>query len=206
MNKMIRILIACACVLCGFELNGQFAYGLTAKTDLYARYSNPKEGIASPSSGSALLNVGLGPKLWFGGDNFTFSPEAAVIFSPLALSTGDFKGIGALSFPVLAKFHFLGMSNMNLDGKFGFALGMGYQWSRTELFGLKDSFVDQGVTRSYFRTTVIEVDFGFGLSGFNLHGFIRYGFNKDERANTFNFGLGYDFNLPLLRKATDPEF
>lgn len=203
----MKYLLTCLPILIfAVEMPGQFAYGLTAKTDLYARYSNPKDGLAAPAAGSALLNLGIGPKIWIGKEDFTFSPEASIVFSPLALSTGDFKGMGALSFPVLAKLHFLGMSNMNYDGKFGFALGFGFQWSRTELYGLKDSYKERGVSRSYFRTTVVELDVGFGLSGFNLHGFIRYGFNGELDANTINFGVGYDFNVPLLREATDPEF
>jgi hypothetical protein len=188
------------------SLYGQIGYGITAKTDLYARYSNPKDGIASPSAGSALLNIGVGPKLWFGGDYVSFSPEASVIFSPFALSVGDFKGMGAASFPVMGKFHFLGMSNLNKDGLFGFALGFGVQWSRTELYGLKESFDELGVERSFFKTYVIELDYGFGLSGFNLHGFVRYGFNDDLQANTLNIGVGYDFNFKLLKEATDPDF
>ena len=193
-------------IVLGGNLHGQIGYGLTAKTDLYARYSNPKDGIASPSAGSALLNIGIGPKLWFGGEYVSFSPEASVIFSPFALSVGDFKGMGAASFPVMAKFHFLGMSNLNKDGLFGFALGFGLQWSRTELYGLKESFDELGVDRSFFKTYVIELDYGFGLSGFNLHGFVRYGFNDNLQANTLNIGVGYDFNFKLLKEATDPDF
>lgn len=185
---------------------GQVAYGFTLKTELYSRYSNPPDEVASASAGSALLNIGLGPKLWFGGRNMTFSPEVAVIFSPFALSTGDFKGLGAVSFPIIGKFQFLGMSNLNKDGKFGFAVGGGLQYTRTELFGLKESFEEKGVQRKYFKTYVVEADFGFGLSGFNLHGLVRYGFNTSIDANTMSIGIGYDFNVPYLKKATNSEF
>ncbi len=185
---------------------GQIGYGLTAKTELYSRYSNPPDEIASSSAGSALLNIGIGPKLWFGGDSFAFSPEAAVVFSPFALSTGDYKGLGAVSFPIMAKFQFGGMSNFNRDGKFGFAIGAGIQYSRTELFGLKSSFEEMGVDRTYFKTYIIEADFGFGLSGFNLHGLVRYGFNKDIDANTISVGVGYDFNIPCLKEALNSDF
>lgn len=194
--------IVCLC----HDAASQIGYGLTIKTDLYSRYSNPPDELASPSAGSALLNVGLGPKLWFGGRNVSFSPEAVVVFSPFALSTGDYKGLGAVSFPIMGKLHFLGMSNLNRDGKFGFAIGAGIQYTRTELFGLKESFEALGVERSYFKTYIVEADFGFGLSGFNLHGLVRYGFNRDTDANTISVGIGYDFNVPLLIKATDPDF
>ena len=190
----------------GTQVIGQFGYGLTAKTELYQRFSNPEDGIASRSAGSALLNLGIGPKLWFGSDYFAFSPEASVVFSPFALSLGDYKGLGAVSFPVMGKFHFGGITGLNSDGRMGFAIGGGVQWSRTELFGLTEKFAEQGVERAYFKTYIIELDVGFGLSGFNIHGFVRYGFNNDIKANTFNFGVGYDFNIPHLKEAINPEF
>jgi hypothetical protein len=43
-------------------VNAQFGYGLTASNDMYSRYKNPTDNIASPSSGSAVLNFGVGPK------------------------------------------------------------------------------------------------------------------------------------------------
>lgn len=191
-------------------MHAQVGYGVTLKTELYSRYVNPESPNVvdepSTSAGSALLNLGIGPKLWFGGKNVSFSPEAAVVFSPFALSSKDYKGLGALSFPIMAKFHFLGMTNFNRDGKFGFALGAGIQYTRTELFGLQNSASDIGVERGYFKTYVVEADFGFGLSGFDLHGLVRYGFNKDSDANTLSIGIGYNFNIPCLKEALDSDF
>lgn len=207
---MKRILYLFFLMLFISNVHAQVGYGLTVKTELYSRYNNPaSENVLNEpaqSAGSALLNLGIGPKLWFGGENIAFSPEAAVIFSPFALSSNDYKGLGALSFPIMAKFHFLGMTNFNRDGKFGFALGAGIQYTRTEIFGLNSSASDIGVQRSYFKTYVIEADFGFGLSGFDLHGLIRYGFNNDSDANTISFGIGYDFNIPCLKEAIDSDF
>ena len=204
----MRFLILSAFILFVFvtTLSAQIGYGLTAKTELYSRYKNPPDDIASPSAGSALLNIGIGPKLWFGGDGFAISPEAAVVFSPFALSTGDFKGLGAVSFPIIVKAQFAGLSNFNRDGKFGFSIGGGIQYTRTELFGLDGDLTEQGVERSYYKTYIIEGDFGFGLSGFNLHGLVRYGFNTDLDANTISIGIGYDFNIPRLKEALDSDF
>lgn len=182
------------------------AWGGTIKNELYTRYANPSDDIASRSAGSALLNIGLGPKVWIGSGDFTFSPEASFMFSPFALSTGDYKGLGAISFPILAKFEFLGNSNFNDDGKFGFSIGGGVQYSKTELWYLKGSFKEQGVSRGFFRTYIIEGDFGYGISGFNVHLFVRYGWANNSDANTLNIGIGYDFNVPKLKKETDPEF
>jgi len=188
-----------------YSVSAQVAFGLTMKTELYSRYANPSDDIASRSAGSALLNIGLGPKVWFGGKNFAVSPEATVVFSPLALSTGDFKGLGAVSFPLMVKLHFGGLSSF-VDNKFGFALGGGLQFTRTELFGLSNEFEDLGVERDYFRTYIVEADFGFGVSGFTLHGLVRYGFNPDSDANTISVGVGYDFNVPRLKERADSEF
>ena len=193
--------------LCQTNLIGQqVAWGATVKHDIYNRYANPIDNIASRSAGSAILNVGLGPKLWIGEGDFAFSPEISFMFSPFALSVGDYKGLGAISFPILAKFEFLGNSNFNRDGKFGFSLGGGLQYTRTELWYLKNSFSEQGVERGFFRTYVVEADFGYGMSGFNLHLFVRYGWSNDSNANTLNIGMGYDFNIPRLIKETDPDF
>ena len=202
-----RILLIVAISLLGLVLSAQsFSYGLTFKNDLYTRYVNPSDGISSASAGSALINLGIGPKVWIGGDNFTISPEASFMYSPFALSANEYKGLGAISFPVMIKFEFFGLSNMNEDGKLGFALGAGYQWSKTELYGVSQSFKEQGVSRPFYRTFIIEGDFGFGISGFDLHGFIRYGFDAPRGANTLNIGIGYDFNIPRLKEEADPEF
>ena len=201
------VFLTLAFMLLGVYAQAQnFGYGGTLRTELYSHYSNPPDGIASRSAGSAILNLGIGPKIWVGGPDFTFAPEVSVIFSPLALSISDFKGLGAVSFPIIGKFEFLGNSNLNKDGKFGFSIGGGVQYNRTELWYLKPSVREEGVERSFFRTYVIEADFGYGLSGFDVHFFIRYGFANDTDANSLNIGIGYDFNLPLLKKATDSNF
>ena len=204
----MRLLTVGLFILFSFcEVNAQsVGWGVTLKHDLYNRYANPSDDIASRSAGSALLNIGFGPKLWIGDGDFTFSPEASFMFSPFALSTGDFKGLGGFSFPILGKFEFLGNSNASKDGKFGFSIGGGVQYSRTELWYLKDSFSEQGVQRGMFRTYIIEADFGYGISGFNLHFFVRYGWSNDTDANTLNIGMGYDLNVPKFRKYANPDF
>ena len=183
-----------------------FGAGLTVKNDLYLRYSNPDDDIASNAAGSFLLNLGVGPKLWIGGEDFSVSAEGSAVFSPLALSLGDYKGLGAGAFPLMMKLNFQGLSGVNKEGKFGFSIGGGIQWSRTELFGLKDSFEEEGVERKLFKTYIGEIAYGFGMSGFAGYAFIRYGWEADTKANTINFGIGYDFNLPRLKELTDPEF
>lgn len=186
--------------------HAQFGYGMTAKTEIYTWLQNPKDDIQSASAGSALVNIGLGPKIWLGGENVSFSAEASAVISPFALSISDFKGLGAVSFPVIGKINFGGLSTLNKEGKFGFSIGGGIQWSKTELFGLKGSASNEGVSRSMFRNYIGEIGYGFGMSGFALQVYLRYGRNSALKSSNFSFGIGYDFNAPRLKEATDPEF
>lgn len=190
------------------EAMTQVSYGLSLRTELYSRYRNPDPTSAdqSPYAGSALLNLGIGPKMWIGGDLFTIAPEATVVISPFALSTKDYKGLGALSFPLMVKLEFLGLSNFNEIEDFGFGIGAGVQYTRTELFGTSQDFRDAGGSRGYYRTYIVQADFGFGASGFDIHGYIRYGYDTPTKANLWTVGVGYDFNLPRLIKETNSDF
>lgn len=189
------------------EGNAQFGYGITAKTGLYERWTNPSDDISSSATaGSALLNLGFGPKIWVGSSKFSISVEASANLAPFAFSLGDFKGLGAASFPVLARINFGGLSGLNKKGTIGVSVGGGFQWAKTELFGLTTDFENQGGQRKFYKSFVGEVAAGFGMSGFTGYLFIRYGENNDVGVKTFNLGVGYDFNLPTLKVFTDPEF
>ena len=93
---------------------------------------------------------------------------------------------------------------MDREGKFGFSIGGGIQYFKTELFGLKDTYKELGVVRELQRVYVGQIGYGFGLSGFTAHGFLRYGHHSDTKSNTISIGLQYDFNLPMLKKIADP--
>ena len=201
------LLIVTVLFLCISSISAQkIGWGAGLRHDLYTHYSNPPDDIASRTAGSAIINIGVGPKLWIGEGDFSFSPEAYFMWSPFAFSSKDYKGMGAISFPIMAKFEFLGNSNFNNDGKLGFSIGGGVQYSKTELWGLKEEFEEQGVERGFFKTYIVEGDIGFGLSGFDIHLYIRYGWNKNLDARTWNVGVGYDFNIPLLKESANSEF
>ena len=90
--------------------------------------------------------------------------------------------------------------------EFGFSVGGGIQYNRTEIFGLRDSFAQQGVVREYFRTYNIQAGAGVGISGFTAEFFARYGFNTDlDGANNFHVGLQFGFNIIELKKIRKPE-
>mgnify|MGYP000111581178 CR=1 FL=1 len=203
-KNILLTAIVCLSITCSIQ--AQFGYGFAVTNNIYNRYTNPEnpDVDAHNSAGSFLLNLGIGPKIWLGGEDFSFSAEGQGMISFLGLAAKDYKGLGMSAFPVMGKLNFGGLSGLNKEGKFGFSIGGGLQWSRTELYGLRDSFAEQGITRDWFKTYVGEIGYGFGLSGFTAHAIVRYGYNPDTKANTFNFGLQYDFNLPKLKEITDP--
>ena len=206
MNHYLKKISLCLFLVLGLSTAyGQFGIGATMSNDIYNRYSNPRDGLAHRANGSFLLNLGLGPKIWVGGENFSVSFEGQANIGFLGLAIPDYKGLGNLSFPLIAKLNFAGMSGLNKEGRFGLCLGGGVQYNRTELYYVQNSFEERGGTREYFKTYVIHAGYGFGISGFAVQAFVRYGFNPDlDGANSFNFGLQYDFNIPKLKQIDDP--
>lgn len=201
----VGILVICLMII-KQDISAQFGIGLTFSNDLYNIYNNPSDGIAHRRNGSALLNLSLGPKIWVGGEKFSVSVEGQANLSPLGLALKDYKGLGAVSFPFLAKLNFGGLSGMNDSMAFGFSVGGGIQYNRTELFGLSEEFASQGVVRDYFRTYNIQAGYGIGISGFTAELFSRYGFNPDlDGANNFHVGLQFGFNIVALKKIRKPE-
>ncbi len=190
----------------GSKINAQFGIGLTTSWDIYNRYVNPDDGLANGSNGSAILNLGLGPKIWVGGEAFSVSVESIANLGLLGLSLKEYKGLGSFSVPVMAKLNFGGLSGLNKDLAFGLSLGAGIQYSRTEIFYLQNSYQDLGVTRDYYRTINFQMGYGVGISGFTAHAFVRYGYNPDvEGGSNLHIGVQTDFNFVNLKKIRRPE-
>lgn len=203
MKSILTVFVFSITISMGYS---QFGIGLTASHDLYHYYQNPDDGLEeSTSAGSALLNLGVGPKIWMGGNDFSISLEAQATIGLFGLSVKDYKGLGTTSFPIMAKFNFAGLSGLDKEGKFGWSIGAGIQYTKTELYYLSDSFEEKGGTRDLFKTYIGQVGYGFGMSGFSAHGFVRFGYHPDNGARTLNIGIQYDFNFPKLREITDPE-
>jgi hypothetical protein len=202
---MKKILIIASILQFSILSFGQFGYGLTASTNIYDRYTNPKDaGDAYRSAGAFFPNIGVGPKIWMGGQNMSLSLEAQAGLSVFALALKDYKGMGAVQFPILAKLNFNGLSGLDKEGKLGFTIGGGIQFTRTELYGLRESFELAGTKRTLFPTYIAQVGYGFGLSGFCLNAFGRFGYNPDTKANNLSVGIQYDFNFNLLKKIATP--
>ena len=197
MKKIFSVLIFSCFIATGYS---QFGVGTIFTTDFYQLYINPEiEGQdAKRSSGSAIANIGIGPKIYIGGPRFSVSAEAAFNWGIFALDMNEYKGLGAYSFPLIARLNFGAMSGFANDRVIGFSLGGGVQYNRTEWYYLDKEFED--ITREQFRTYVAEVAIGFGLLGFDTNYFFRYGWGEDK-AQTFNTGLAVNFNWVFMSKA-----
>ena len=118
----MRFLIVALLALFTNTLRAQVGYGFTLTNDLYHRYANPADGIASRSAGSAILNLGAGPKIWLGGQNMSLSLEAQACIGFLGLAVKDYKGLGTVSYPIMAKLNFNGLSGLYREGRLGFSV------------------------------------------------------------------------------------
>lgn len=197
----MRIIVLFACLLSFADCYSQFGYGFTFFNDIYHRYTNDSDDTAYKSAGSAIINLAAGPKVWLGGQNFSVSAEAAAGIGVFGLALKDYKGMGTAYFPMLVCFNFKGLSGLDKEGRSGFSIGGGIQYSRTELYGLTDKY--NNIERNLFRTYIAHVGYGFGLQGFSLQGFGRYGFDPDSNAQVFSIGMQWDFNVKKLKKLKE---
>lgn len=186
----------------------QVGIGLATNGDFYLRYVNPEnpaDSGALRSSGNALLNGGLGPKIWIGDKRFSISLEAQAVFAATAFNVSEYKGLGAVAFPMMARLNFNGLSGLSSnDFSGGFSLGAGVQYNRTELYGVSNRFPD--VTRELFPTYVTELQIGGGGRGVSFYLYGRYGIGfTPEWANTgarsLNIGIGTSFNITQMKRA-----
>ncbi len=204
--KIWRLFYLMLVVMMATQTSAQFGIGLTVSDDLYNIYSNERDGIAHRRNGSVLINPAVGPKIWVGAEKFSVSVEAQANLGLLGLAVKDYKGLGSVSFPIMTKLNFGGLSGLNKDMAFGWSIGGGIQYNRTEIYGLSQEFRDLGVVRDYFKTYNVQFGAGMGISGFTGHAFVRYGVNPDlDGANNFHFGIQMDFNIIKMRKIKRPE-
>ena len=197
MNKVIvYILFSFApCILFGqFKAGTGFTYGV----DLYKQFTNPHEAdkIENPVN-SVLLNFNIGPKVWVGFERFSLSLEGWASYAPFAYSYGDYKGLGALSFPVMAQLQFGGLSGFSKTGGFGVSIGGGMEWSHTDLYFIEEDLTD--VDRSFYDIPFGQIAFGLGYAGYAIQLYGRYG-KGDMDASNFSIGIVVDQNLTHFKK------
>lgn len=190
--KQLLIIIS---LLFWLPLYGQFTHKMIIGFDLYQKYRNPvdqKVNDDSRSAGNVILAIPIGYSLFIGKNNFSISTEASANIAPLAFDAGQYKGLGALSFPLLAKLNFGALSGFSENKLLGYSIGGGIQFNRTELFGLTNKY--NFLERNYFPTYVGEVGIGGGVSGLNVILYFRVG-TAAHKAFSFNSGLIFNVDL-----------
>ncbi len=185
--------------------SAQMGIGLVTSLDLYQRYTNPEDLTGfSRSSGSALLNLSAGPKIWLGSKEFSLSVEAQANLGGLGYSVSENKGYGHLAIPIIGSLNFAHLSGLNKSDGMGFSVGGGIQYNRTEFYGLDSDFAKKGVVRDYFQTYVAQIGYGFGISGFGGSLLGRFGYNQETKASSFNLGIQVDMNFITMKHIDDP--
>jgi len=199
---MKKILLFISIIFIYQNLFSQIGFGTIGGIDLYQRYVNPKDDIAYPASGNAMLNLIYGTKVWLGTENISLSLEGQVNLGVTSFALKDFKGMGAVAFPLMAKINYRGLSMFLPGYAKGFSIGGGIQYTKTELIFSK-TYRDKGVSRSMFKTYVIEMNMGVGSFGSAGYFYVRYGFNKDTEASVFNIGILYNINKTYVKQHKD---
>ncbi len=179
----------------------QAGIGIVTGIDLYQRYTTP-DSQGGASSGSAVLNPFVGPKVWLGTKEVSLSVEAQVNWGMVGFSLNEYKGLGHLSFPVIANLNFGKLSGLTRKNGLGFLIGGGLQYNRTELYGLRPEF--DHMARELFPTMIFQAGIGYGISGFGGSLVGRYGFDNDTNAKTFNIALQVDMNFVKMKEIDDP--
>ncbi len=201
MNKTIILIISFLQLAFLTQINAQAGIGIVTGFDLYQQYTNPTtQGGAS--SGSAILNPFVGPKVWLGTKEASLSLEAQVNWAMVGLSLNEYKGLGHIAFPIIANLNFGKLSGLTRKNGFGFLVGAGLQYSKTELYGLNPEF--DHLERSLFPTMIVQAGIGYGISGFGGSLVGRYGFDNDSNARTFNIAIQVDMNFVKMKEIDDP--
>jgi hypothetical protein len=193
-------------LLYSLVLNAQIGFGTVGGLDIYQRFSNPEDNLAYPAAGNLLFNFIYGPKIFVGSKNLSASLETQANIGLTSLAVKNFKGVGALSFPILCKLNFKGLSGFSTGLSSGYAIGAGIQFSKTELFGLLNEYENKGVKRDFFKTYFAQIDFGYGSFGIDGSFYLRLGYNPEKKSNTFNFGLVYNSNHTFRKKMNKKNY
>lgn len=195
----MRIIVTLLFILsfAGSSIHAQFfSTGTTFGFDLYQHIRVPAtDNFASYGTGSALANINFGPKLWLGSGKTNVSLEAQVSFAPLAFDTEDYKGLGAISFPLIASLNFNGAPTTQSGFGTGFSVGGGLLYTNADLYFLSDEYSAIPGTRrlQYFPAYFGQIAFGGGGAGMAMNLYVRYGLGPDEAA-FFSTGLMMSIN------------
>ncbi len=109
-------------------------YGLFINYNLYSWYQKPTTIEAPSRSSGQIFNVlpGLGFNFWLGDiDHWLLALDGGIEYYPFAIDLDGYRGMGALSIPVLAKVQFPVAKQKSLW--LMLHLGAGVQFVKTDL-------------------------------------------------------------------------
>ncbi len=175
-------------------VKSQCKFDILLGTDVYQWYKNPVDPQVTDSPGSAgqIFGINAGFKFSGGGSNIGLAAECGGNFAPLAFDFPRYKGLGAAAYYVLGKINFGALTGFSKDQLFGFSVGAGLQYSRTELFGLIHKY--DYLSRKWFQTYIGEIAVGGGFSQFLIMAYFRLGTSK-EKAWTLQQGVQLSYRL-----------
>jgi hypothetical protein len=174
-----------------------FGYGLFISYNLYSWYERPATIDCTHSSSGQVFNIlpGLGFNFWFGDiDHWIVSLEGAVEYTPFAIDLDKYKGLGALSIPVMAKVQFPIAKQKSLW--LMLHAGTGAQFLKTEIFDRPTNLPNN--TNPFFVSIVGEVGIHISAVGLKrqhireIELFVRMGATPFGTM-TFNSGLRLTF-------------
>lgn len=203
---MKQILLFAIVLICVQESNAQWvSFGNTFGIDFYQFQQNPEtHPLGEYRTGSALTNFNWGPKMWLGKGDINMSLEAQVSYAPFAFDINDYKGLGAVSFPLVALFNFNGVSTTTLNAGTGFSIGGGVVFSNTELYFLSDEYsnFERADRQQFFPSYFGEIGLGFGALGFSGILYGRYGKGPD-RSMYMSIGFMINVNSTANKNLTN---
>lgn len=157
----------------------------------YQRYPPQQFNFPDTRSVGQVLNVlpGVGGGLLIGDKRyFAFSLEGQANYYPFSFDLVEYKGMGAVSFPVLGLFHIFLNSSFREEPDPDFKkpptsrtfiyFGGGVQWMATEFQARPQDYQKQ--YNPFFMTYVGEVGLGMGLNGSIFAIFGRFGMDDQE--------------------------
>lgn len=192
-------------IVCSFlSLQGQWIhFGTNVGLDLYQLHRTPPANaidLPSYTTGSALVNVQFGPKMWLGNGKMTFSLEALASYAPFAYDTDQYRGLGTLSFPLLASFNFNGLSSTSDLFERGFSFGGGVQFTNASLYFFSEEYgqIQKDFRPQYYPVFIGQVSYGGGGPGVSFYLYARYGYGPNHAA-TFSVGICRDINSTKVK-------
>ncbi|MEP7196325.1 MAG: hypothetical protein ABI851_07370 [Saprospiraceae bacterium] len=195
---MMKIKFLAIFLLIQCKLFAQFNSRIITGIDFYHWLNNPElVGDSKHNSVGSVFPLIVGAELLFGKSSYSLGLEAQTNLSLFAFDVNEYKGIGAVSFPFMLKLNYGSLSGFG-SKLFGISLGGGLQYNRTELIRTSKNF--KNLERSFFPTTIGEINVGVGLSGIVIAYYVRIG-NGKEHSMSFNTGLTTRINLINSNKS-----